>query len=84
MRATQNVLGCAILAAFAAISGWIGFGPGEREFSSSVSLPFWNSEGQGSASLGRAAFGFGSILCAAFAIAVAFAGLRKRRLRQVL
>jgi hypothetical protein len=45
VRATQNVLGFAILATFAAIGGWIGFGPGERSCSSSISLPFWQSEG---------------------------------------
>jgi hypothetical protein len=79
VRAIQSVLGFAILAAFASIAGWIGFGPGEREFSSSVSLPFWSSEGRGNVSLGRAAFGLAAILCAAFAIAVAFAGFRKRK-----
>jgi len=79
VRAIQSVLGFAILAGFAAIGGWIGFGPGEREFSSSISLPFWNSEGRGNVSLGRAAFGLGAIVCAAMAIAVAFRGFRKRK-----
>jgi len=79
VRALQNALGFAMLAGFAAIAGWIGFGPGEREFSSSISLPFWYSEGRGNVSLGRAAFGLGSIVCAAMAIAVAFRSFRKRQ-----
>jgi hypothetical protein len=79
VRAVQNLLGFVILAGFAAIGGWIGFGPGEREFSSSISLPFWYSEGRGNVSLGRAAFGLGAIVCAAMAIAVAFRGFRNRQ-----
>jgi len=79
VRTIQNVLGFAILAAFAAIGGWIGFGPGERNFSSSISVPFWHSEGRGNVSVGRAVFGLGAIICAAMAIAVAFGSLRKRK-----
>lgn len=79
VRAVQNVLGFAILASFAAIGGWIGFGPGERAFSSSISLPFWHSEGRGNVNMGRAVFGLGAIICGAFALAVVYSGLRNRR-----
>ena len=78
VRATQNVLGFAILAAFAAIGGWVGFGPGERSFSSSISLPFWYSEGRGDVSLGRAVFGLGAIVCAATAIGVLVGSFRRK------
>jgi hypothetical protein len=78
VRATQHVLGFAILASFAAIGGWIGFGPGERNFSSSISLPFWEGEGRGGTSVGRAVFGFGAIVCAAVAVALAVNSFRRR------
>jgi hypothetical protein len=79
VRRVQNVLGFAILASFAAIAGWIGFGEGERNFSSSISLPFWESEGRGNDTVGRVAFGMGAIMCAAMAVAVVFRSFRKRR-----
>ena len=79
VRALQTVLGVAILATFAAIGGWVGFGAGERNFSSLISLPFWESNGRGNDTVGRAVFGFGAIVCAAMAIAVVVAGLRRRK-----
>lgn len=78
-RRMQNVLGFTMLVMFAAISGWIAFGEGERNFSSSISLPFWQSEGRGNDSVGRAVFGLGAIICAAMAVAVLFGSFRKRR-----
>ncbi len=80
VRAVQNMLGFTILASFAAIAGWVGFGPGERSFSSSISLPFWESQGRGNDVVGRAVFGFGAILCAAFAIGLLFGSFRRRKL----
>lgn len=74
-----RVLALAILASFAAIGAWIGFAPGHREFSTSISLPFWNSDGQGNVDVGRAAFGLGAIICAVFAIALVFDALRRHK-----
>lgn len=79
VRAIQNVLGFALLATFAAIGGWIGFGPGERNFSFSISLPFGENQGRGNDTIGRAVFGFGAIVCAAMAIAVALRGFHRRK-----
>jgi hypothetical protein len=79
VRRVQNIFGFTILATFAAIGGWIAVGEGERNFSSSISLPFWESEGRGNDSVGRVVFGFGAMICAAMAVAVLFGGFRKRR-----
>ncbi|KAA3647781.1 MAG: hypothetical protein DWQ07_02010 [Chloroflexi bacterium] len=47
-----------IFLSFALVFNWVAFGPGEREFSSSVSIPFISVENTGSnASSGRFFFG---------------------------
>jgi len=65
----QTLLGVAICAAFAAIAGWIAFGPGERQFASTISLPFYAHSGRGSEWLGRGMFGLGAIGSAALGMA---------------
>lgn len=75
----ENALGFAIGAVFAAVFGWIAFGAGERNFSSSIELPFWRREGRGSEWLGRAMFGLGALMAAAIAIVAAVGAVRKRR-----
>ncbi len=75
----QQLLGFTICALFAAIAGWVAFGPGEREFTSSISLPFWQSKGRGSPNIGRAVFGAGAIMCAGIAMVALVAAFRKRR-----
>jgi len=75
----QQLLGFTICALFVAIAGWIGFGPGEREFMSSISLPSWQSQGRGSPNIGRVVFGAGAIMCAGIGMVALVAAFRKRR-----
>jgi hypothetical protein len=73
LRATQYLIGVAILASFGAIGGWIAFGPGERAFTGSAGL----FSGDVSAGIGRAAFGVGALITWLATIAFAVSGARK-------
>jgi hypothetical protein len=64
----QDVLGFLVCAFFTAIFGSIAFGPGERQFSMTLDLPFSHSKGRGSDWLGRAMFGLGALTGAGMAI----------------
>ena len=75
----ENALGFAICAVFAAVFGWIAFGSGDRNFSSSIELPFWRHDGRGSEWFGRAMFGLGALMAAAIAIVAAVGAVRRRR-----
>jgi hypothetical protein len=57
----QSILGLGIVIAMAAVFSWVGFGPGERHFSTTVSLPFgtWKPSGD---TIGRWAFGAAAVL----------------------
>jgi hypothetical protein len=72
----QYFLILGMLTAFAAIFLWIGFGPGEREFSSSGSIGFLTVSGKGNDILGRIMFGGGGLLAALMAGYYAFTGAR--------
>jgi hypothetical protein len=50
-----------MLTAFSAVFLWVGFGGGEREFSSSGSFLFFTISGEGNDVLGRIVFGGGGI-----------------------
>ena len=76
---TQQLLGFSICALFAAIGGWIAFGSGERNFSTSIDLPFWQSGGPGDQTFGRAFFGFGALTSGAVALYALFCAVRRRR-----
>jgi hypothetical protein len=75
----QQILGFCICALFAVVGGWIAFGPGERHFTQTVTLPFWQSTREGGANLGRALFGFGALLSGAIALVALLRALRGRR-----
>lgn len=62
IRRFQSVMGLAIAATLATITSWVAFGPGERHFSMSISLPFIAAGKAGSDTLGRWVFGFGAVL----------------------
>jgi hypothetical protein len=63
----KDLVGATLVTLFTAIGAWVAFGPGERAFSSSISGGGVSVSGGGSEWIGRIAFGFGAILCAAFA-----------------
>ncbi|MGA9456140.1 MAG: hypothetical protein WBV43_11780 [Pseudolabrys sp.] len=58
MRATQYLIGLCIFACFDAISSWIAFGPGERQFSGT----FMFGDAATNAAIGRIAFGTGAVM----------------------
>ena len=71
-RWVQYFIGLGIFVSFAASFLWIGFGPGERQFSSSISLPFIHISGKGNDIIGRIVFGgsgfLGGLLTAYYAL----------------
>jgi hypothetical protein len=75
----QIFLTTMICVTLAAIAGWVAFGPGEREFSTSVDLPFYSNRGKSTGWGGRALFGIGAILVGIMAIAVVVAGFRRTK-----
>jgi hypothetical protein len=77
LRLLQYLLGLAIVAALASVGSWVAFGPGERNFSVTLSLPWWGSTGKGNDLIGRVVFGIGAVLTWLFFIAVAVKGWRR-------
>ncbi len=73
LRATQYLIGVAILTSLAAVGSWIAFSQGERAFSGS----FGFFSGDVSAAIGRTAFGIGALITWLGTIAFAVAGARK-------
>jgi hypothetical protein len=67
VRAMLHLLSLAIVVSLGAIGTWVAFGPGKREFSSSIPfLPAWLNE-----PIGRTVFGAGAILIWIILIAMA-------------
>lgn len=64
----KDAIGAALVTMLTAVGAWVAFWPGERAFSSSVSGGGVSVSGGGGEWLGRIVFGFGAILCAAFAV----------------
>jgi hypothetical protein len=67
MLRVQYFLGAVLLSLFAAIPGWIAFGPGPRAFSGSVSIGVITNATQPDASTGRIVFGIAAVLIGSFA-----------------
>lgn len=65
-RVTQYVLGIAIVGLMFAVFAWISFGPGERHFASSISIPGVSMSGHSSERSGRIAFGIATGLIGLF------------------
>jgi len=63
----QYFLGAVLLSLFAAIPGWIAFGPGPRVFGGSISFGVVTGATEPSASTGRIVFGIAAILVGLFA-----------------
>lgn len=66
----NDVLAGVLIGCMASIATWIAFGPGEREFTGSVSLGPVAIGGESGASVGRIAFGVSSILLWALVVFV--------------
>jgi uncharacterized membrane protein YhaH (DUF805 family) len=73
MGVVQYMIVFAIFVCFGAISSWVAFGPGEREFSGSF-LFFSHAT---NAAIGRTAFGIGAVIIWLCTAAVLAAGIRK-------
>ena len=72
LRWVQYFLTLGMLCAFASVFLWVGFGPGEREFSTSSSFLFFSVSGEGNATFGRIIFGGGGVLIALLTLFAAF------------
>lgn len=76
-RVTQYLLGLAIVGLMFAVFAWVAFGPGERHFSSSISLPFWSISSHSSERSGRIAFGIGAGLMGLFFVLFGVSGAKR-------
>jgi hypothetical protein len=77
IRAANLVLGLAIVGLMTSLFGWVAFGSGPREFSTTISLPFWYSHGRSSELTGRIAFGIATVLFALMFVACGISGVRQ-------
>jgi hypothetical protein len=60
-----------------AVFAWVAFGPGERHFSSSVSIPGLSTSAHSSASSGRIAFGIGAGFIGLFFVVATVSGAKR-------
>jgi hypothetical protein len=67
MLRLQGFLGAVLLSLFAAVPGWIAFGPGPRVFGGSASIGVISVATQPGASTGRIVFGIAAVLIGLFA-----------------
>lgn len=76
-RVTQYVLGLAIVGLMFAVFAWVAFGPGERQFSSSISIPGLSTSGHSSERSGRIAFGIATGFMGLFFVLSAVSGAKR-------
>ena len=79
VRVANVALGLAIVGLLGAIFAWIGFGPGERNFSMTVSTPFSRTPVEDNATFGRAIFGGFAVLLLVVFVTGALKGFRDIR-----
>lgn len=72
-------LGTFFMIVFSSLFIWVGFGPGEREFSSSSSFGPVTTSGAGNASFGRLIFGGSGILMLLMTFVMTYANWKKIR-----
>ncbi|HEY5060303.1 MAG TPA: hypothetical protein VII52_02155 [Gemmatimonadaceae bacterium] len=77
IRAVQRLLGFSTVACMCAIMAWVGFGKGERHFSTTRSLPFVSWHSHGGELSGRIVFGSVAVLMAAALAAVLIVAARR-------
>lgn len=76
-RLIQFIVIGVLLTSFAIIPTWIAFGPGDREFSGGISLPFFSMTQDQSAMSGRIVFGCGAFITDTIAIIYWISGFRR-------
>jgi hypothetical protein len=81
IQIAQFVLMIALLAALTSVFGWVGFGPGPRQFSTTLTLPFATSHAQGSSTSGRVVFGIAAIGMGLMTTFAAISGTKRLILR---
>lgn len=77
VRLTQYLLGVAIVGLLFAVFAWVAFGPGERHFTSTMSLPGFSSSTHSSERSGRIAFGFGAVFIGLFFVLATVSGAKR-------
>lgn len=70
------LLGLGVVGALAAVFNWVAFGPGPRQFSGGISIPFVAIASRQSEGSGRVAFGIGAVLIDLFLAFIVVRGLR--------
>lgn len=79
LRIANLSLGLAIVGLMASVFGWVAFGPGPRQFTSTLTLPFMPLRWRSGEWTGRAAFGAASILLVVMFVACGVSGVRRMR-----
>jgi hypothetical protein len=79
IRVANLALGLAIVGLMASVFGWVAFGPGPRQFTSTLTLPFMPLRWRSGEWTGRAAFGAFSILLVVMFIACGVSGVQRLR-----
>ena len=77
VRVTDTLLGLTIVGLMVAVFSWVAFGPGPRQFSTSVAIPFLAVGSHSSELPGRIAFGLAAALFAIAFAACGVSGLRR-------
>jgi hypothetical protein len=76
-RLAQFLLGTSIVGLMFAVFAWIAFGPGQRHFSASLSIPGLSTSAQSSARTGRIVFGVGAVFMGLFFVTATVSGARR-------
>jgi hypothetical protein len=79
VKVVQYLLGVAIIGLMFAMFAWVSFGPGERHFSSSMSIPGFSSSGHSSERSGRLAFGIATVVIGLFFAFATVSGAKRLR-----
>jgi hypothetical protein len=77
VRLTQYFLGLGTVGSMTAVFTWIAFGPGERNFSTTVALPVIVHRGSSDDTSGRVMFGIGAVLMWIFLLTFGVSGARR-------
>src|SRR4051794_607748 len=76
-RLAQLLLGATMVALMFVVFAWVAFGPGQRHFSASISVPGMSTNARSSERTGRIVFGTGAVLIGLFFVAATVSGARR-------